>query len=345
MNINDTFIMAQECNEIDGTCENTAINSDSDEIEKVPLGANAQGKPREAEKTCKDRHAACVGFAERGECEINPGWMIMFCAASCNACELRDPYKRCDRKFLNISTEPIYAPGDMQSMFQSIEERFADKYDVDIISRDPWVVTFDNFVEDHEIEALIRTNNNSWERSTDTGSTNEFGETGRILSSGRTSANSWCRHECESHPDVSNVMAKIEEVTNIPRTHYESFQVLKYDVGQYYRTHHDYGGDDRRLPCGPRILTFFLYLSDVDEGGETGFPTLGINVQPKKGRALLWPSTISEDPSRREPRTMHEAKTVLKGRKYAANSWIHLYDYAKPNLWGCTGTFDELTHD
>ena len=216
--------------------------------------------------------------------------------------------------------------------------------DYDVLNNFNLYTGLSNF-EDHEIEALIRTNNNSWERSTDTGSTNEFGETGRILSSGRTSANSWCRHECESHPDVSNVMAKIEEVTNIPRTHYESFQVLKYDVGQYYRTHHDYGGDDRRLPCGPRILTFFVYLSDVDEGGETGFPTLGINVQPKKGRALLWPSTISEDPSRREPRTMHEAKTVLKGRKYAANSWIHLYDYAKPNLWGCTGTFDELTHD
>ncbi len=30
------------------------------------------------------------------------------------------------------------------------------------------------------------------------------------------------------------------------------------------------------------------------------------------------------------------------GTKFAANSWIHLYDYAKPNLWGCTGSFDEL---
>lgn len=28
------------------------------------------------------------------------------------------------------------------------------------------------------------------------------------------------------------------------------------------------------------------------------------------------------------------------GRKYAANSWIHLFDYMRPNLWGCTGVFD-----
>jgi prolyl 4-hydroxylase len=89
------------------------------------------------------------------------------------------------------------------------------------------------------------------------------------------------------------------------------------------------------------MLTFFLYLSDVEEGGETYFPTLDIAVKPKKGRAVLWPSTLVEFPTQIDPRTMHEARKVIKGRKFAANSWIHVYDYRKPNLWGCTGTFDE----
>lgn len=31
-------------------------------------------------------------------------------------------------------------------------------------------------------------------------------------------------------------------------------------------THHDFGQEDNTKPCGPRILTFFLYLSDVEEG-------------------------------------------------------------------------------
>jgi hypothetical protein len=31
------------------------------------------------------------------------------------------------------------------------------------------------------------------------------------------------------------------------------------------------------MASGPRILTFFLYLSDVEEGGETSFPQLGIS--------------------------------------------------------------------
>ncbi len=52
--------------------------------------------------------------------------------------------------------------------------------------------------------------------------------------------------------------------------------MLRYEVGQKYNTHHDYGQEEKALACGPRILTFFLYLSDVEQGGETAFPTLGL---------------------------------------------------------------------
>lgn len=96
------------------------------------------------------------------------------------------------------------------------------------------------------------------------------------------------------------------------------------------------------MSCGPRILTFFLYLSDVEEGGETGFPNLNINVKPRKGSALLWPSVLDSNLFEQDVRTHHEAKEVRKGLKYAANSWIHLYDFQKSNLWGCTGSFDYL---
>jgi prolyl 4-hydroxylase len=96
------------------------------------------------------------------------------------------------------------------------------------------------------------------------------------------------------------------------------------------------------LSCGPRILTFFLYLSDVEEGGETVFPTLDIKVKPKRGRALIWPSVLNDNPEEQDPRTTHAAAPVIKGKKYAANAWIHLYDFAKSNLWGCTGAFDYL---
>lgn len=87
--------------------------------------------------------------------------------------------------------------------------------------------------------------------------------------------------------------------------------------------------------CGPRILTFFLYLSDVDAGGGTNFPNLDLTIMPKRGRALLWPSVLDSNPMIKDGRLMHQALPVEEGVKYAANGWIHLYDYQTPQKEGC----------
>lgn len=152
---------------------------------KLPQFANAEGKPRVAEKVCEDRHAQCRGFQKVGECDKNPGWMIVNCPKSCKACHLRDPAVRCPRNVLNMTQEPIYQPGDMNAMFERIVDRFGAKYEVNILSRDPWIVTFDNFVSMEESKALITATGGKWERSTDTGTANEFGEmaNNRFLSS------------------------------------------------------------------------------------------------------------------------------------------------------------------
>lgn len=154
----------------------------------------------------------------------------------------------------------------------------------------------------------------------------------------------------------------IFNVSSIPSNNYESFQLLNYGPNQFYRSHHDSSMRDD-TPPGPRILTFFLYLSDVEEGGETvserfclllmcgalpchliivsiqHFNKLGLSVKPKKGRALVWPSVIDSDPNFWDKRMFHEARDVIKGEKLAANHWIHLNDYVTPNQWGCTGSF------
>ena len=152
--------------------------------------------------------------------------MIMYCAASCRACHLRDPKLRCARENLDMSPDPAYKPGDMHAMFSSIVDRYGNDYEVNILSTDPWAITIDNFVTDEEAETLIALQS-KWERSTDTGTMNEFGETGRVLSTGRTSANSWCTRDCAKHPVVSGLLNKLEDVVGISRENYESFQVLR----------------------------------------------------------------------------------------------------------------------
>ena len=51
---------------------------------------------------------------------------------------------------------------------------------------------------------------------------------------------------------------------------------------KFYRRHHDSSEHKKNDAAGHRILTFFLYLNDVDDGGETRFTTLDIDVKPKK---------------------------------------------------------------
>ena len=143
---------------------------------KLPQFANAEGKPRATEKVCEDRHDQCKGFHSLGECDKNPGWMIVNCPKSCKACHLRDPAVRCPRHVLNMTQEPIYQPGDMNAMFERIVDRFGSKYEVNVLSKEPWIVTLDNFVSMEESKALISATGGKWERSTDTGTANEFGE-------------------------------------------------------------------------------------------------------------------------------------------------------------------------
>jgi prolyl 4-hydroxylase len=47
-------------------------------------------------------------------------------------------------------------------------------------------------------------------------------------------------------------------------------------------------------------------------------------VEPKRGRALVWPSVLDSDPNRKDPGTYHQALKVIEGVKYGANAWIHM---------------------
>lgn len=150
------FVSAEEA----GTCDASQGTCNGPEVPavKIAKGSNREGKPPEVSfSDCSDRHDKCPGFQRQGECDNNPGWMIVNCPKSCNACHLRDPKIRCDRNFLNISDSPIYAPGDMHAMFASIKDLYDARYGVDVISTSPWMVTFDHFLTDNEVSALIST--------------------------------------------------------------------------------------------------------------------------------------------------------------------------------------------
>ena len=236
--------------------------------------------------------------------------MIVHCCDSCdeelNASELLDAEVRCTREQLNM-TGPAWQPGDLDKLFADwvTDDQFKQYSPVVISSPDakhggvdgPWIITFDTFLTDYESDQIWEGGQLAgFDRSTDQGKSNEFGEQEQIISKTRTSSNAWCTDKCERQPGVQSATTKIESVTGIPRMNYESFQVLEYQPNQFYRMHHDSSSGKDESMAGHRILTFFLYLSDVEEGGETRFTKLGLDVKPRKGKALIWPSVLNDNP-------------------------------------------------
>ncbi|VEU34285.1 unnamed protein product [Pseudo-nitzschia multistriata] len=221
----------------------------------------------------------------------------------------------------------------------------------------PWIVVLDGFLTDEECDALIQQGDSiGREQSTiedDLEDEEEEQEENGDSESEpepewRTSTTAWCQESCVDDPVVQRIQRKIGLTTGVlDEDYYENLQVLRYVPGQYYNEHHDEEGDqhdEKFLPDGPRVLTFFLYLNDVEDGGETRFTdVLGdgtgvyVDVKPKKGRSLLWPSMLSGDLLAYDVRTFHAALEVRKGTKHAANAWLHLRDYRN-----CPCAYDDL---
>lgn len=86
---------------------------------------------------------------------------------------------------------------------------------------------------------------------------------------------------------------------------------------------------------GPRVLTAYIYLNDVEKGGGTNFPQLDITVTPQRGQLLLLPSILNEDSTKVDMRTEHQALPVEAGEKYGANGCLHLRNFISSQENGC----------
>lgn len=62
-----------------------------------------------------------------------------------------------------------------------------------------------------------------------------------------------------------------------------------------------------------RILTFILYLNDIEHGGETEFLYQGIRVKPEQGDLVLWPAYFTHT---------HRGNPPLKETKYILTGWV-----------------------
>ncbi len=224
--------------------------------------------------------------------------MRVHCAPACFSCQ--DIYfeHRCPMSNGTAAVElNAWQHGDLNRMFERIVSSHSNnasdvEYDMEprpvtVLSHPgqnvngmaaPWVVLIDNFVTPDECDTLIQLGTQlGYQRSTGLNMTaGADGTYGNIVEDVRTSSNAWCLEECYWHPTTQTVLRRIEQMTRIPDTNSEYLQLLHYDVGQFYKIHHDYIDFHLNRTQGVRLATVFLYLNDVEEGGGTNFPELNV---------------------------------------------------------------------
>lgn len=105
----------------------------------------------------------------------------------------------------------------------------------------PWVLVFDNFVTDEECETMIELGyKHEYKRSADVGGLKFDGTHESVESRRRTSENAWCsfRQGCRNETVPDRLHNRMSQIMNIPPENSEDLQILKYEKGQFYRTHH-----------------------------------------------------------------------------------------------------------
>ena len=78
---------------------------------------------------------------------------------------------------------------------------------------------------------------------------------------------------------------------------------------------------------GARMVTFLGYMSDVESGGRTIFPAIGLTIKPVKGDALFWLTT--KDNLKFDSQMYHAGCPVLYGNKWVFTKWI----YSDDQMW------------
>jgi len=127
-------------------------------------------------------------------------------------------------------------------------------------------------------------------------------------------------------PIVAAIEEKISDLVNIPVENGEGLQLLRYQIGQEYKPHFDAfdtktpGGLKAAQKGGQRVATILLYLSDVEEGGETIFPEVNLKVPARKRQGLLFYSLY--DDGTVDPKSLHGGAPVIKGEKWVATKWL-----------------------
>ncbi|XP_052388567.1 prolyl 4-hydroxylase subunit alpha-1-like [Carassius gibelio] len=170
---------------------------------------------------------------------------------------------------------------------------------------EPRIIRYHDIISDREIEILKNISRPLLSRSLTTeGVSKDRSSQGVFL--------------MEDNIVVARISQRIENITGLSKKSAESLFVQNYGIRGRYEPHYDESGYENG-----RIATFLIYMSDVEIGGATVFPDVGVVLKPKKGSAVFWFNLRKN--GNVDLNTKHAGCPVLRGNKWVANKWIHVF--------------------
>lgn len=133
---------------------------------------------------------------------------------------------------------------------------------------------------------------------------------------------------------IERIERRIAELVQIPVERGEPLQILHYQPGGEYKPHFDYfdpalpGNDAVLKQGGQRIATLVMYLNDVEAGGSTVFPEVGLDVLPRRGHGVYFAYTTEQ--GQLDARSLHGGSPVSAGEKWIATKWFRQRSYGGP---------------
>jgi prolyl 4-hydroxylase len=192
------------------------------------------------------------------------------------------------------------------------------------VADDPIVWVFDNFVTIDECVHIL----DLAEGRMDDALVSRLGT--NSASEQRTGQVAWIRHD--ETPILRGLVKRVGDLVGVHPNHAENLQIVHYAETQEYKPHYDAWdigtpkGQEKTARGGNRAVTALMYLNEVDGGGGTAFPKLGLEVQAIPGRLVIF-HNLYEGESVRHRNSLHGGLPVTAGEKWACNLWFRERTY------------------
>ncbi|CAG9462852.1 unnamed protein product [Pedinophyceae sp. YPF-701] len=234
------------------------------------------------------------------------------------------------------------SPADRQHLAASLAEDFL-PLDLDIpgmkvLNLDPFIAVVEDFLPPEDCDALLRAAKNSGEMKPSRAAGDTTGEIRNSTSLACTTATLTTQPALAKQ--ILALLDRAKKLLAAPesrwqphatgfrppagagRLAFELPQVAHYTEGQHFLAHEDaFPLDVAAKKRYQRIGTLLVYLNDVAEGGATRFDLLGLQVEPKRGRACIFFPAFSSGLN--DPRTVHTAVDAVD-EKWVSQTWISM---------------------